>query len=285
MLLPKFLVLNPSVSFVTISEAIHHHANENGVALISHSFGLSIDASNFLFEEPTNAKFISYHTGAGTKKRSLSKIKCCKYVYDNFPGNDLQIVIPHLHQLRPGSKNEVIASKLLSKFDKCCFLTSVDFHKHLSKTLGYNDAQMKEKYKHLSAKGNAMLFYSLDYPAAVLITIPEDENQSIHNLFLNANDNAKAFLTIHEDIFDVEKMQFVLLNLVAAVNHEREDFVKYKYCEKCDINMMIFKEDLQNDSFWKGVKRRMQEAIESNIHEEDQLQDEDWREFVFKVSN
>eukprot|EP00111_Clytia_hemisphaerica_P005279 TCONS_00015251-protein len=284
---------------ITTKDAIHRHTNTYGVTMVSHTFGLQTDAPKFIKDQPNNAKDILIHTGACKEIRSFDLIDCGKHVRSNFSEKGLvktQVLIPQLHQLHPKSLNFRLAKKILEIFGDCYLLTNVDFHKHLSKTLGYDDQQMSNMYNSLPKGGSAMVLYPKEMPIAIIITLPENENESLHQLFVKANENLKAFMTIHADMFKQRKQRFVVINTIAAAWYKRKDFENY--CTQCNVDLMLFKEELETNSnfedFYRNVKKEAQDPNfdadagssddEANENEKEK-QKEDATNMVFEIAS
>ena len=242
--------------------------------LITHPFGLQSDASQHLKdlrkEDPQHSAFnFSYKSGGGTEESHITDNDCVRYVEDNFWfGESVRsnVVIPHLEQLQQKSINYQMARliyKMLSK-DNNLFFTEVNLF-YLLQQMGYSKNELDNLFNsHLKNLPNLLVLYPDGYAAVIIITLPDME-ESIHDLFLKANANVKAYQTLHRHRL-IGKEKFMIISVVGTVFHEK---LALSYCSSCHADIFITKEDLNNDlqSWWEKVKRLLKKlAKERSIN-------------------
>uniref|UniRef100_A0A7M5V215 Uncharacterized protein n=1 Tax=Clytia hemisphaerica TaxID=252671 RepID=A0A7M5V215_9CNID len=224
------------------------------ITLISHPFGTDSDVSRFLKKSPSGDKLIRFQTGDNEECR-LTEINCRDYVKKNF--SESCVVVPQLYQLEENSPNHHIAKTLveIGKGKESYILSKVDFHRQISCIIGFNPNQIQTDFEHLLQGGNAMIFYPAEIPAIFLITLPENMEEKIQHVMVRANENAKAFLSINDDL--LKDGEVVLINVVAALYHKREDI----NCKDCK-ELMMFKDDLETgcSEWWEDFKIQWKEG-------------------------
>ena len=255
--------------------------------MISHLFGLNdYDASTFQEAKPIRAEKMRWGVGAGERIDSLDNRDsfCLGYMKVNFPLSDEEskLVIPDVHQLKASAENKAVIEKIISYFGNCFLISDINFYHNLSKTIGYDKHQMDEYFKYISDDSNALLIFPLELPIALLVTLPKSGKDTLHQLFVKSNQNARGFLTLHQNIFQ-GKNDFILVNMIAAPQHNRSDFKDKEYCNICSVLIdgcfHIFKQDLDSETFWSG----MREGLSKIVNEDDSLEIDEGRENVNKI--
>ena len=251
--------------YIFILDPAHRVFFHNNL-LISHPFGLQSDASQHLKdlrteEFPEHSTFtFSYKSGGGTEESHITDNDCIRYVEDNFwleESDKSNVVIPHLEQLQQKSLNYQMAIriyKMLSSKNNFLF-TEVNLF-HLLQQLGYSENDLNNQFNgNLKNRPNLLVLYPDGYAGVILITLPEKE-ESIHDLYLKADANTKAYQTLHRHRL-IKKEKFLIISVVGAVFHEKSNTLSY--CNSCNADNIITKEDIDDDlqSCWKKIQSLM----------------------------
>ena len=237
--------------------------------LVSHPFGLQTDASQHLEglrkeDCPEHSTFtFSYKSGGGLEESHITDNECIRYVEENFwlgESGKKNIVVPDLEQLDQKSLNFQISMKLknLLSNQNNFLLTSVNFYNYLA-NIGYSKKELEDRFEcHLKDLPNVLILYPAEYPAVILITLPESEKDTIHNLWLKADANLKAYLTLHRHRL-IGKEGFMIINAIGAVFYEESKLPLQSYCCLCIPDLFIFAKDFENDlqQWWRRLKRMM----------------------------
>ena len=236
---------------------------------MSHPFGLQTDASQHLedlFEDGSSKHStftFSYKSGCGLEKSHITDNDCIRYVEENFwlgESGKKNIVVPHLEQLDQKSLNFQIAMKLknLLPHHNNFLLTSVNFNQYLGK-IGYSKQKLEDQFEcHLKDLSNALVLYPAEYPAVILITLPESKQDTIHNLISSADANVKAYQILHRHRL-IGKEGFMIINAICDVFHKESKLLLRSYCDSCDSRLLISAEDFKNDlqQWWSELKGMM----------------------------
>ena len=119
-------------------------------------------------------------------------------------------------------------------------LTSVNFYDHLEK-IGYSKKELEDQFEgHLKDLSNVLVLYPAEFPAVIIITLPESEKDTINDLLLKANANVKAYQILHHHRL-IEKEGFVIINAIGAAFHEKETLSSY--CKLCEENCLFISKD------------------------------------------
>ena len=234
---------------------------------MSHPFGLQTDASQHLEDlrkegSSEHSMFtFSYKSGGGLEKSHITDNECICYVEENFwlgESGKRNIVVPHLEQLDQKSYNYQMASKLMKVIsnENNFLLTSVNFYEYLGK-IGYSQKELEDQFEgHLKDFSNVLVFYPAGYNAVILITLPETKQDTIHNLFTQANANVKAYQILHRHRL-IRKEGFMIINAICDVIHENSNLTSY--CNSCLPNLLISAEDFANglQHWWSRLKIMM----------------------------
>ena len=245
--------------------------------MICHSFGLTSDSTNHLenLTRPENSKSSTFKH---PELRDITDDNCFDYMENNlWSGKENtedkknSIVIPHLEQLDPKSINFKISKifrekQLLPKQNSFLF-TSCNLYKYLQMT-NHTEAEINAMYGDTLKKdlSNVMIIYPADINAVILITLPENEKETLHSLHLKANSTANAYQSLHpHQMLGDEK--FCIVNVVGAVYHEKPKQQQQRYCTKCEPLSTIFLDDVENleESWWKPLKDFIKEKIDTRL--------------------
>ena len=234
---------------------------------------MQTDASQHLFNNspPTHSTFpLSYNSGGGSEESCITEKDCIRYVEENFRFGDpakKNIIVPYLEQLDQNSFNYKITlelQKVLSKENNFLF-TSVNFFKYLE-YIGYSKNELEDHFEgHLKDLSNVLVFYPAEFPAVILITLPETEKDTIHELVSTANANVKAYQVLHHHRL-IEEKGFAIINVIGAVFHKESNLLK-SYCDSCNPNLWIRAEDLEKDfkTWWRKLKEMMKNKLRYKI--------------------
>ena len=228
---------------------------------------MQTDASQHLFNNspPTHSTFpLRYNSGGGSEKICITEKDCIRYVEENFRFGDpakKNIIVPYLEQLDQNSFNYKITlelQKVLSKENNFLF-TSVNFFKYLE-YIGYSKNELEDHFEgHLKDLSNVLVFYPAEFPAVILITLPETEKDTIHELVSTANANVKAYQVLHHHRL-IEEKGFAIINVIGAVFHKESKLLK-SYCNSCNPDLLICAEDLEDldglQTWWIKLKAMM----------------------------
>lgn len=263
------------LSFIAPSETSSKLQVYHNKLLMSHSFGLTSDAASHLenLTLPKNSKDSTFKT---TDLGEICDEDCLQYVKDNFGSgkentDDVKnnIVIPHLEQLDQNSINFKIAKMfvryLLPKQNSFLF-TSCNLYKYLQ-MIEHSEADIKVKYGHDLREDlfNVMVIYPADINAVILITLPENENETIHSLHSKANSNVNAYQSLHlHHILGNDK--FCIVNVVGAVFHKKPQHSQQRYCTRCEPLLTIFSDDIKDEknltAWWGSLIKIIKDKIE-----------------------
>ena len=244
-----------------------HEAYFNNNLLISHPFGLQSDASQYLKNIRKEYSFeistftFSYKSGGGTVESHITDNDCVNYVKENFwngKSDKPNVIIPHLEQLDQKSLNYQMAIQIheLLSSSHNLFFTEVNLFQLLLK-IGQIDNELKTKFEgHLKNLPNLLVLYPDGYPAVILITLPDGPQETIHELFLKADANVKAYQSVHHHRM-IRNKSFAIINIVAAVYHEESKLSSY--CGSCKADLFITKEDFDKElqSWWIRLQKWM----------------------------
>ena len=188
-------------------------------------------------------------------------------------GAETNMIVPHLEQLVQQSLQYKITllfvEKILSPKGNFVF-TSVNLFQYL-KGFRYTAKDLKRNFDgHLKDTSNTFLLYPSGYAAVIIITIPEDERESIITLKLRADANVKAYQMLHQEMLTKESHKLIIINVIGAIHQKKLP----SSCDQCSKNnLIIYKEDFEIDlkSWWKRCFRMMRELtknyrIEYDIH-------------------
>ena len=241
---------------------------------MSHPFGLQTDASQHLkdlrkedFPEHSTFTF-SYKSGGGSEESHITDNECIRYVEKNLwlgESGKKNIFVPDLEQLDQKSLNFQISMKLknLLSNQNNFLLTSVNFYEYLEK-IGYSKQKLEDKFEcHLKDLSNVLVLYPAEYPAVILITLPESKQDTIHDLISRADANVKAYQILHRHRL-IGKEGFIIINAIGAVSHKDTKLLLRSYCDSCDSRLLISGEDFAGDlcSWWNGLKQIMRKLTE-----------------------
>ena len=230
---------------------------------------MQTDASQHLLNNspPAHSTFpIKYKSGGGQKESHITENHCIRYVEKNFwlgESGKKNIIVPHLEQLDQNSLSYKITlelQKVLSKENNYLF-TDVNFYDYLE-NIGYSKKELEDHFEgHLRDLSNVLALYPAEYPAVILITLPESEKDTIDDLWLNANANVKAYQILHHHRF-IEEKGFAIINVIGAVFHKKSKLPK-SYCDSCNPNLLILPEDLENGlrTWWRNLKKMMETEL------------------------
>ena len=234
---------------------------------MSHPFGLKTDASKHLEglrreNSSEHSTFtISYKSGGGLEESHITDNDCVRYVEENFwlgESGKKNIIVPHLEQLDPNSLNYQMTLNLqqvLSK-ENNFLLTSVNFYKYFA-NIGYSKKELEDQFEgHLKDLPNVFIFYPAEFPAVILITLPESEKDTIHDLVSRANANVKAYQTLHRHRL-IGKEGFIIIN--AIFHKESTNSLLRSYCRSCIPELLISAKDFVQKSqhWWIGFNKMM----------------------------
>ena len=234
--------------------------------MVSHPFGLQTDASQHLKglrkeDSSEHSTFtFSYKSGGGLEESHITDNDCVRYVEENFwlgESGKKNIIVPHLEQLDPNSLNFQMTlefQQVLSKQNNF-LLTSANFYKYLV-NIGYSKEELEDQFEgHLKDLSNVLVFYPAEFPAVLLITLPESEKDTIHNLLLKADANLKAYQTLHRHRL-IGKEGFLIIN---AIFHKESNSLLQSYCRSCIPELLISAKDFaQNSKHWlTGLNKMM----------------------------
>ena len=266
---------NPTFLFYLSVAA--HETWFNEKLLLSHPFGLQTDASQHLIKNspPAHSTFpIKYKSGGGQKENHITEKYCISYVEKNFwlgESGKKNIIVPHLEQLNQNSLSYQITlelQKVLSKENNYLF-TGVNFYDYL-KNIGYSKKELEDQFEgHLKDLSNVLALYPAEYPAVILISLPESGKDTIDDLWLKANANVKAYQILHHHRL-IEEKGFAIINVIGAVFHKESKLLK-SYCDSCKPNLLFCAEDLKNGlrTWWRELKRMMEKHTEVRMIEND----------------
>ena len=203
-------------------------------------------------------------------KSHITDNDCVRYVEENFwfgKSEKTNILIPHMEQLDQKSLNYQMAMciyKMLSPYNNI-FFTEVNLF-HLLQQIGQSESELVKKfYSQLKNLPNLLVLYPDGYPAVVLITLPETPHESIHDLFLKADANVKAYQMLHRHrLFGKETFQ--IINVVGAVYHKKSTSNLSIYCRLCNTDLSISKEDFDNElqSWWTRLQKWMKKMTKDH---------------------
>ena len=254
-----------SINPLYVSDAAHKVFFHNN-RLVSHPFGLQTDASQHLKglrkeDCPEHSTFtFSYKSGGGLEESHITDNDCIRYVEENFmlgESGKKNIVVPHLEQLDQKSYNYQMALKLMKVIsnENNFLLTSVNFYEYLGK-IEYSQKELEDQFEgHLKDFSNVLVFYPAGYAACILITLPETKQDTIHNLFTQANANVKAYQILHRHRL-IRKEGFMIINAICDVFQNSN---LTSYCIPCIPNLLISAEDFANglQHWWSRLKIMM----------------------------
>ena len=250
--------------FLDAPHKVYFHNN----LLISDPFGLQSDASqhlkNLRKEDSLHPTFtFSYKCGGGMEESHITDDECVRYVEENFwngKSDKPDVLIPHIEQLDQKSLNYQMAMciyKMLSSNNNL-FFTKVNLF-HLLQQIGYSENELDRIfYGKLKNLPNLLVLYPDGYPAVILITLPETPQETIHELFLKADANVKAYQILHLNRL-FRKESFQIINIVGAVYHEKSNSKLSSYCGSCNADLFITKEDFDKElqSWWTRLRKLM----------------------------
>ena len=248
---------------------------------MSHPFGLQTDASKHLKglrkeDSPEHSTFVfSYKSGGGQEESHITDNDCVRYVEENLwlgESGKKNIVVPHLEQLNQKSLNFQIAMKLIKLLPQQnnFLLTSVNFNEYLRK-IGYSKKELEDQFEgHLKDLSNVLVLYPAEYPAVILITLRESEQDTIHDLISRADANVKAYQTLHRHRL-IGKEGFMIINAICDVFHKESNLLFRSYCDSCNPKLFISAKDFENDlqQWWSELKRMMAKSAKKRRIEND----------------
>ena len=238
---------------------------------------MQTDASQHLIKNspPAHSTFpIKYKSGGGQKESHITEKYCIRYVEKNFllgESGKKNIIVPHLEQLNQNSLSYKITlelQKVLSKENNYLF-TGVNFYDYLE-NIGYSKKELEDEFEgHLKDLSNVLALYPAEYPAVILITLPESEKDTIDDLWLKANANVKAYQILHRHRL-IEEKGFAIINVIGAVFH-KESKLLISYCDSCNPKLLISAKDFENNlqQWWRELKRMMENHTEVRMIEND----------------
>ena len=240
--------------------------------LASHPFGLQTDASQHLLKNspPAHPTFPIKYMSGGTLE-TIEHNNCVNYVKNTFlrESDKENIIVPHLEQLDQNSFNYKITLGFEEVFsaENNFLLTSVNFYDHLEK-IGYSKKELEDQFEgHLKDLSNVLVLYPAEFPAVIIITLPESEKDTINDLLLKANANVKAYQILHHHRL-IEKEGFVIINAIGAAFHEKETLSSY--CKLCEENcLFISKDDFEQESWWKELKGIIEKVCNTRKYNND----------------
>ena len=268
-----------------------HDTTFHQKSLISHPFGLQSDAWQHLKTLPDeqsngNSTYsFSFKSGICTENIHITDNDCLSYVMKNFWFREddrneekSNIVVPHLEQLDQKSLNYKMAEKFRSFVPKknCFLFTRCNLYKYL-RIIGYRKDELERKYDgHLKDLSNVMVFYPAGCNAVVLITLPETEHDTIHDLHLKANSNVKAYQTLHRHRL-IGDAKFFIVSIVGAVFHKKEQ--QHPYCSECEPELTIFADDFESEESFSCWWKALESLIERTIKTRSEMKSDDVEHF------
>ena len=240
------------------------HKTYTGKLLISHPFGLPTDASKH-FENLEKQRSIlqsqfKFKAGGSSESSKITDDNCTKYLQDFRMEDDMNVVVPHLEHFDEQSLHYKITfsfvRKLLSRKGNSLF-TSVNLFQYLKGFDVTGD-------NHLKDTSNTFILYPSGYAAVVIITLPEDETESLREIQRRANANAKAYLMLYQEMLTKESQKLIIINVIGAVHNKKlANNLSCNDCRYC--NLVIYKEDL-NDNLksWWGKCSKMLKELSKN---------------------
>ena len=253
-----------------------HRTEIDEIFLSCHPFGQNNDAFKILESlDPSCAaygqpkQYISFSTGPNTRnkkskyqvKKSITKEYCVKYLQDNYQENT--IVFPPIYQ----NDNTCLATKLESIFSNtpCFVIHKVNFYKHLQ-TFGFTEEDIRSKIcTNLSNEENCIVVYPPHCRTAVIITLQESKEQSLHQLHLKSNANVRGFLKMHQHFFDCH---LHIIGIVGAIFFSKEEIRNISYCTECPKVTILSADDIESEEsvkqWWKEMKEEFEEPSFDN---------------------
>ena len=150
----------------------------------------------------------------------------------------------------------------------------MNFYDYLE-NIGYSKKELEDQFEgHLKDLSKVLALYPAQYPAVILITVPESEKDTIHDLCLKANANVKGYQILHHHRL-IEEKGFAIINVIGAVFHKESNKKRIlkSYCDSCNPNLLFSAEDLENGlrTWWRKLKRMM----ETELTEKYSIENED----------
>ena len=156
-----------------------------------------------------------------------------------------------------------MATKLENIFSKkpVFIIHKVNFHKHL-KTFGFTEEDIRNKIStNLSNEENCVVVYPPGCKTAVIITLQESEEQSLHQLHIKSNANVRGFLKLHQHFFD---HGLHIIGIVGAVFFSKEKIGK-NYCTECPDVTILSIDDIKSEvsfkKWWMEMKEKFKKAF------------------------
>ena len=178
------------------------------------------------------------------------------------------MIVPHLEQLDENSLRYKITllfvKKLLSPKGGNFLFTSVNLFQYL-KGFGFIEEDFGTKFDgHLKNTSNTFILYPSGYAAVIIITLPEDETESMITLKLKADASVKAYKMLHQEKLMESPRKLIVISVIGAVYQRKSK--DSPFCFQCSKNnLLIYKEDFQNDlkSWWKDFSKMLKELTKN----------------------
>ena len=236
--------------------------------LVSHPIGLLTDALQHFKNTgkeniPLQPTFI-YKNGAGLGGSSITDEVCMRYLKDKFQMEEQQnVIVPHLEHLDKKSLNykltSILTSKILSTSGNFLF-TSVNLYKHLEE-FGMSTGVLKKEFDgNLKDSLNTMILYPSGYAAVIVITLPNDRLESLHQLILRADANVKAYQMLHQEKLTKESNKIMVISVIGAVHQQKLE--NSPLCNQCNrYNLVIYKDNFEENfgKWWEIFCEKMNE--------------------------
>ena len=108
---------------------------------------------------------------------------------------------------------------------------------------------------------NTFTLFPSEYPAVIIITLPENEEESQYAMEVRGNANVKAYQMLHQEKSE-ESQNLIVISVIGAVYQKKIP----SSCDQCsNNNIVIYKEDFENDlkSWWKRFSRMLKELTKN----------------------
>jgi len=238
-----------------------HCHNYNKLSLCCHPFGQEEDAfkrlkSLKIHRDACNELEICF-VDTDTSTDFLNKEHCDNYIHDNFPNDTESKVFPQI--IQDENKSLSLPAKLKSIFDgeRCFILHKVNFYKHLQ-TFGFEKKEIGTNIcSNLSNEDEVIVVYPPDCRTAVIITLQESRQTSLHKLHLKCNGNVRAFIELHKQFFDRNRV-LQIVGIVGAIHFSRDEIKNISYCKECPSKAIMSADDIESKESIKQWWRDME---------------------------
>ena len=206
-----------------------------------------------------------YKAGGGSEECTITDDHCIEYFKDfKMSDDENNVIVPHLEQLDQQSLKYKITFLFLNKLSsKGNFVfTSVNLFQYL-KGFRFAAEDFKNIFDdHLKDTSNTFILYPSGFPAVIIITLPENEEESQYAMELRSNANVKAYQMLHQEKLTKESKKLIVISVIGAVYQRKLP----PSCDSCNKNnLLIYKEDFQNDlkPWWKRFSQMLTELTKN----------------------